>query len=139
MLCILVGKRSLKMTSTTSWLIFLSFLHHHHHPCHHLYHHHSPLPPLPPGHEPFPSIEGCGLNHQYPGMHKMDNTCTCPSHLPLSFPKGYGQAHTCLTRELGRENTKGDLRNGRPIQCVTKMGYDKCCSLFFSLRFIHHY
>ena len=35
----------------------------------------------PRGHEPLPSIEGCGLNHRHPGMCKMDDRRTRPSPL----------------------------------------------------------
>jgi hypothetical protein len=50
-------------------------------------------------------------------------------YLPLPFPKGCGWPN--LTRwRIWRGRIKGGPRSGKPIWCVTKMGYDKCRSLF---------
>jgi hypothetical protein len=85
-----------------------------------------------PGHEPLPSIEGCGLNHQHFGMRKTDDSRTRPS--PLQRDVG---GHILARRwNWGGRNTRGDPKSGRPVQCVAKTGYDTCCSPFFSHHFL---
>ena len=124
-----MGEQSLKLPSTASQLILVrlfSFLHHHHCPCHHPCHSNLPTTTWPRA----PSL--------YWGMWAQPSTPQDVQnggqlHLPLPSPKGCGWVHTCSTAELERGNTRGDPRNGRPIQCIKQMGYNQFLIGHFSL------
>jgi hypothetical protein len=102
-----VGERSFKQTSTASRLIFA----------------HSLLPPplLPPlrppfarnntsplGHEPLPSIEGCGLiRYRRCSLRSED-----AAKSPLPFPKGCGRLGLAQGKKGGRQTRKGTREVG---------------------------
>jgi len=58
------------------------------------------------GHEPLPSVEGCGLIQQY--LNSLRSEDASATALPLS--RGMWVAHHCSTEELGREGWKGGTR-----------------------------
>jgi hypothetical protein len=103
---IFAGERSFNHTSTASTVDVHSF---------------SPVPPPPHspspphfapnrtqihGHEPLPSVEGCGLIQQHhSSLRSEDTSATTP---PLS--RGMWVAHHRSMEELGREDWKGGPR-----------------------------
>ena len=107
---------------------FLFFFYHHHHPCH-------------------PHLPATSLNHlaMSPSSLLSDvglsNITPAPSEarmqplLPLPFLKGCGQLGLAQGRNEQVRGAKGDLGGGRPGRYIIKMGYNVCCSLFFS----HHF
>ena len=116
---ILVGEWSLKPPSTTSWLILvhpLLFLLYHHYPFHHPCHRNMPATTHNhPATNPSPLLRDVGSTIHTSGCTKQRTAA--PTH---PSPKGCGWVHTCLTMELERGNTRGDPRNGRPVQCIEK-------------------
>ena len=119
-----MSKRSLKVTSTPSWLILLSFLHYHHHPCPPnslpTTHNNPAVSPSPPLRDvgsttnapattvsvpPLPSPEECGLNYQHPRMRRTDGSHIRPS--PFHRDVGGVSSLNGGTREGGR---RGGLR-----------------------------
>ena len=125
------GERSLKQPSTASQLIFGHSL--------------LLLPPLL-NHQPRPCLhlqccQPCPSSQRWapPLYWGMWAVLTLP-WFPQKWgwptwllPQKQGCSHLAGWRNQGGRSRRGDLWNGRPIWCVTKMGHDLCPGLFFFL------
>jgi len=80
---------------------------------------------------PSPLLRDVGSTIDTPGCAKRTTDAPAP---PLS--KGMWAGTYLLDQGIGEGKNKGDPRNGRPVQCVAKTGYDKCRSPFFSHHFL---
>ena len=70
----------------------------------------TPLLSQQAGHEPLPSVEGCGLIFQHlSGLEGQAHPSPAPP-----FPEGYGWVILARRWKWGVGNTRGDPRSGRP-------------------------